>query len=145
MLDALSGGSAKLRGELGESLHSVQQFDVPLDQAMTPSLEALKAFSLGRKQNSAAAIPFYQHAIELDPNFAAAYARLGIMYRNIGQPVKASEYVTKAFELREHAGERDKLRITASYYEFVTGEQEKSIQTYQLWEQSYPRDWLPFL
>jgi len=144
VLDALSGGSAKLRAELGESLHSVQQFDVPLDQAMTPSLEALKAFSLGRKQNSAAAIPLYQRAIELDPNFAAAYARLGIMYRNIGQPVKASENVTKAFELREHAGERDKLRITASYYEFVTGEQEKAIQTYQLWEQSYPRDWLPF-
>ncbi len=143
VLDALSSGSAKLRGELGESLHSVQQFDVPLDQAMTSSLEALKAFSLGRKQNSAAAIPFYQHAIELDPNFAAAYARLGIMYRNIGQPAKASEYVTKAFELRKHAGERDKLRITASYYEFVTGEQEKAIQTYQLWAQSYPRDWLP--
>ncbi len=144
VLDALSSGSAKLRSELGESLHSVQQFDVPLDQAMTPSLEALKTFSLGRKQNSAAAIPFYQHAIELDPNFAAAYARLGIMYRNVNQPVKASEYVTKAFELRDHAGERDKLRIMASYYEFVTGEQEKAIQTYQLWEQSYPRDWLPF-
>jgi len=145
VLDALGSASAKLRGELGESLHSIQQFDVSLDQAMTPSLEALKAYSLGRKQNSAAAIPFYEQAIQLDPNFAAAYARLGTMYRNIGQPAKAGEYITKAFELREHASERDKLRIIASYYGFVTGEQEKTIQTYQLWMQSYPRDWLPFL
>ncbi|HTT17505.1 MAG TPA: protein kinase [Candidatus Sulfotelmatobacter sp.] len=145
VLDVLGSASAKLRGQLGESLHSVQQFDVALDQAMTPSLEALKAFSLGRKQNSAAAIPFYERAIQLDPNFAAAYARLGTMYRNIGEPAKAAEYITKAFKLREHASERDKLRITASYYGFVTGEQDKSIQTYQLWVQSYPRDWLPFL
>jgi serine/threonine protein kinase/Flp pilus assembly protein TadD len=145
VLDALGSASAKLRGELGESLHSVQQFDVPLDQAMTPSLEALKAFSLGRKQNSAAAIPFYERAIELDPDFAAAYARLGVMYRNTGQPARASEYITKGFELREHASERDKLRITASYYGFVTGEQQKAMQTYQLWAQSYPRDWLPYM
>jgi len=94
VLDALSSSSAKLRGELGESLRSVQQFDVPLDQAMTPSLEALKSYSLGRKQSSAAAIPFYERAIALDPNFAAAYARLGTMYRNIGQPVKGMEYIS---------------------------------------------------
>ncbi len=145
VLDALSSASAKLRAELGESLRSVQQFDVPLDQAMTPSLDALKAYSLGRKQSSADAIPFYERAIELDPNFAAAYARMGIMYRNIGQPARATEYVTEAFKLREHASERDKLRITSSYYQFVTGEQEKAIQAYQLWSQSYPRDWLPLL
>jgi len=145
VLDVLGSASAKLRRKLGESLHSIQQFDVPLDQAMTPSLEALKAYSLGRKQNSAAAIPFYERAIELDPNFAAAYARLGTMYRNIGQPAKAGEYITKGFQLGEHASERDKLRITSSYYGFVTGEQVKAIQTYQLWAQSYPRDWLPFL
>lgn len=143
VLDALGNAATKLRGELGESLHSVKQFDVPLDQAMTPSLEALKAYSLGRKQNSAGAIPFYQRAIELDPNFADAYARLGSMYRNIGQPAQANENIAKAFELREHASERDKLHIASSYYLFVTGEREKAIQTYQLWEQSYPRDWLP--
>ena len=145
VLDALGSAAAKLRGELGESLPSIQKFDVPLEQAMTSSLEALKAFSLGRKQSSAAAIPFYERAIELDPNFAAAYARLGVMYRNLGQPARAKEYVTKAFELREHAGERDKLHIASSYYLYGTGELEKAIQTYQLWIQSYPRDWLPYL
>lgn len=123
----------------------MQKFDVPLDQATTSSLEALKAYSLGRKQNFAAAIPYYEHAIELDPNFAAAYTRLGVAYRNLGQPVKAKEYITKAFELREHATERDKLYIASSYYLFGTGELEKAIQTYQLWVQSYPRDWLPYL
>jgi tetratricopeptide (TPR) repeat protein len=144
VIDALGSAATKLRSKLGESLPSVRKFDVPLEQATTASLEALKAFSLGRKQNSAAAIPFYERAIELDPNFAMAYARLGVMYRNIGQPAQASAYITKAFALREHAGERDKLYITSTYYLFVTGEQEKAIQTYTLWEQSYPRDWLPY-
>jgi len=145
VLDALGSSTAKLRGELGESLPSVQKFDVPLEQATTPSLEALKAFSLGRKQNSAAAVPFYERAIELDPNFAEAYARLGVMYHNLGQPEQATENVTKAFELREHATERDKFHIASSYYVFGTGELEKAIQTYQLWAQSYPRDWVPLL
>ncbi len=101
--------------------------------------------SLGRKQSSAAAIPYYQRAIELDPNFAAAYARLGVACRNLGQTARAKEYVTKAFELREHASERDKLHITSSYYLDGTGELEKAIQTFRLWVQSYPRDWLPYL
>ena len=144
VLDALGSATAKLRTSLGESLPSVQKFDVPLDQATTSSLEALKAFSLGRKKSSAEAIPYYERAVELDPNFAAAYARLGTMYRNLGEPERASEYITKAFELREHATERDKLHIASSYYLSVLGDQEKAIQTYQLWVQSYPRDWLPY-
>src|SRR5271166_6130555 len=109
VLDALGSAAAKLRGELGESLPSVQKFDVPLDQATTSSLEALKAYSLGRKKSSAEAIPFYEHAIALDPKFAAAYTRLGVMYRNLGEPAKAKEYITKAFELSEHVSERDKF------------------------------------
>jgi tetratricopeptide (TPR) repeat protein len=145
VLDALSNALTKLRSELGESLPSVQKFDVPLEQATTSSLEALKAYSLGRKKSSAEAIPFYEHAIELDPTFAVAYSRLGTMYRNLGQVERAKVLVTKAFELREHASERDKLRIATSYYDFGTGDLEKSIQTYQLWIQSYPRDWLPYL
>ena len=145
VLDALGSAAAKLRGELGESLPSVQKFDVPLDQATTSSLEALKAYSLGRKKSSAEAIPFYEHAIALDPNFAAAYTRLGIMYRNLGEPAKAKDYITKAFRLSEHVSERDKFYIASSYYLFGTGEMEKAIQTYQLWVQSYPRDWLPLL
>src|SRR5271165_1929008 len=145
VLDALGSAAAKLRSELGESLPSVQKFDVPLDQATTSSLEALKAYSLGRKKSSAEAIPFYERAIELDPNFAAAYTRLGVMYRNLGEPAKAKQYITKAFELSKHVSERDKLYIASSYYLFGTGEMEKAIQTYQMWVQSYPRDWLPLL
>jgi eukaryotic-like serine/threonine-protein kinase len=145
VLDALGSAATKLREQLGESLPSVQKFDVPLDQATTSSLEALKAFTLGRKQSFAAAIPYYERAIELDPNFAAAYARMGTAYRNVGQPIKAKEYITKAFELRDHATERDKLYIASSYYLSVTGELEKAIQTYKLWIQSYPQDWLPYL
>src|SRR5271166_2687830 len=145
VLDALGTAAAKLRGELGESLPSVQKFDVPLDQATTSSLEALKAYSLGRKKSSAEAIPYYESAIALDPNFAAAYTRLGIMYRNLGEPAKAKQYITKAFQLSEHSSERDKLYIASSYYLYGTGEIEKAIQTYHLWVQSYPRDWLPLL
>ena len=145
VLDALGSATANLRNELGESLRSVQKFDVPLEQATTSSLEALKAFSLGRKKDSAGAVPFYQRAIELDPNFASAYLRLGIAHRNLAQPAQANEYITKAFELREHASEREKLHISSVYYEFGTGELDKAIQTYILWAQSYPRDWLPLL
>ncbi len=145
VLDALGSATAKLRNELGESLRSVQKFDVPLEQATTSSLEALKAFSLGRKKDSAGAVPFYQRAIELDPNFASAYLRLGIAYRNLTQPTQATSYITKAFQLREHASEREKLHISSVYYEFGTGELDKAIQTYILWAQSYPRDWLPLL
>jgi len=145
VLDALGSASAKLRGELGESLPSVQRFDVPLDQATTSSLEALKAYSLGRKKSSAEAIPYYENAIALDPNFAAAYTRLGVMYRNLGEPAKAKQYITKAFQLSEHVSERDKLYIASSYYLFGTGEMEKAMRTYQMWVQSYPRDWLPLL
>jgi tetratricopeptide (TPR) repeat protein len=145
VLDALGRAAARLRGELGESLPSVQKFDVPLEQATTSSLEALKAFSLGRKKGSADAVPFYEHAIELDPDFASAYLRLGIVYSNLGQPARANAHVTKAFELRDHASEREKLHIASSYYLFVTGEQERAVQTFTLWVQAYPRDWLPRL
>ena len=145
VLKALGNAVAKLRSELGESLPSLQKFDVPLDQAVTPSLEALKSFTLGRRKDVAGAIPFYERAIELDPNFAAAYTRLGVAYRNLGETERAITYLTKAFELREHASERDRLHIASSYYLFVTGQQEKAAQTLQFWAQSYPRDWLPYL
>ncbi len=96
--------------ELGESLATVQRFDVPLDQATTSSLEALKAYSLGRKakneKGSAASLPYHQRAIELDPNFAMGYAAVGIDYLNLSELGRASEYFTKAFQLREHASER---------------------------------------
>ena len=113
VLDALGEAASKLRGELGESLATVQKFDVPLEQATTSSLEALKAFSLGRKarneKGAAAALPYHQRAIELDPNFAMGYGAVGTDYTNLGELGRASEYFTKAFQLREHASEREKL------------------------------------
>jgi eukaryotic-like serine/threonine-protein kinase len=144
VLDAVGEAAAKLRGELGESLATVQRFDVPLAEATTSSLEALKAFSLGgkasRDKGAAAALPYDQRAIQLDPNFAMGYATLGIDYFSLGELGRASEYYTKAFELREHASEREKLAITADYYQNVTGELEKAAQTYQEEIDSYPRD-----
>ena len=143
VLDALGKTASKLRGELGESLASVQKFDVPLAEATTSSLEALKAYSLGknalREKGPGAALPYHQHAIEIDPNFAIAYRALGGDYNSNGQAGRASEYFTKAFQLREHASDREKLDITADYYSNVTGEVDKAIQTYQEEIASYPR------
>ncbi len=144
VLDALGGVASKLRGELGESLATVNRFDVPLAQATTSSLEALKAYSLGRKAEGekgfAAALPLDQRAIELDPNFALGYDAAGIEYFSLGEQGRANEYITKAFQLREHASEREKLEITAYYYRNVTGELEKAAQVSQEWIESYPRE-----
>ncbi len=145
VLDALGEAASKLRGELGESLATVQKFDVPLDQATTSSLEALKAYSLARKARNekgfAAALPYQQRAIELDPNFAMGYSAVGGDYESLGEVGRASEYYAKAFQLREHASEREKLEITANYYENVTGELDKAAQTYQEMIESYPREY----
>ena len=134
VLDALGVAATKLRGELGESLATVQRFDVPLEQATTSSLEALKAYSLGskaaREKGAAQSLPYDQRAIELDPNFAMGYAAVGIHYYNLGEPARASEYLAKAFQLREHASERERLKIVANYYSSVTGELDKAAQTY---------------
>jgi serine/threonine protein kinase/tetratricopeptide (TPR) repeat protein len=144
VLDALGEAASKLRSELGESLATVQRFDVPLEQATTSSLEALKAYSLGRKatneKGSAASLPYHQRAIELDPNFAMGYAAVGIDYSNLAELGRASEYFTKAFQLRARASEREKLQITAQYYWYVTGELDKAAQTYQETIESYPQD-----
>ena len=142
ILKALDEAATKLREKLGESLSTVEKFDAPLDQATTPSLEALKALSVGIKtlqeKGSAAAIPFFNHAIELDPNFAAAYGALGISYSNLREPGLANENLQKAYNLRDKVSEREKFRISASYYLLVTGELEKAIQTYELWSQTTP-------
>jgi serine/threonine protein kinase/Tfp pilus assembly protein PilF len=144
VLDALGQAASKLRGELGESLATVQRFDVPLEQATTSSLEALRAYSLGREATNekgpAAALPFHERAIELDPNFAMGYLSLGGDYWSLGQVGRASEYYTKAFQLREHASERERLDITADYYSNVTGELDQAAQTREELIQSYPRE-----
>jgi eukaryotic-like serine/threonine-protein kinase len=148
VLDALGAAASKLRGELGEALATVQKFDVPLEQATTSSLEALKAFSLGEKalneKGAAAALPYHQRAIERDPNFALGYRIVGGDYNALGQLGRAIEYYTKAFQLRDHASEREKLSITAAYYRNVTGELDKAAQTYQEQMESYPREPAPY-
>ncbi len=143
VLDALGGAATKLRGELGESLATVQKLDVPLAEATTSSLEALQAFTLGMKaaeeKGPTAALPDLQHAIELDPNFALGHLWVGIQYASMGEIGRASEFITKAFQLREHSSEWEKLSIAASYYQNVTGELDKTAQTLQQEIESYPR------
>ena len=143
VLDALGEAASKLRHELGESLGTVQKFDVPLAQATTVSLAALKAFTLGartfKEKGPAAALPFFRSAIELDPNFAMGYLLMGYDYSALGEVGRASEYMTKAFQLREHASDSEKLTITANYYSSVTGELDKAAQTFQEMIESYPR------
>jgi serine/threonine protein kinase/tetratricopeptide (TPR) repeat protein len=143
VLGALGEAASELRAELGESLATVRKFDVPLEQATTSSLEALQAYSLGREayreKSPAAALPYDQRAIELDPNFAMGHLVVGADYSTLGEPERASEYYTRAFQLREHASEREKLAISANYYLAVTGELDKAAQTFQEGIDSYPR------
>ena len=147
VIGAVGKAASSLRGKLGESLASVQKFDAPAEEATTSSLEALKAFSLGEaerdKGSEYAAIPFYKHAVELDPNFAVAYARLGQAYANTQQSALAIESTKQAFQRRERASELEKLYISTHYYENVTGEWDKAIEAYQLWKRTYPRDSIP--
>ena len=142
VLNAMGDAAAKLRGELGESLATVQKYDVPLSEATTSSLEALQAYSLGEKASQQigpeAGLPYHQRAIQLDPNFAMAYLATAIDYQPLGEMGRASEYFRKAFELREHASEREKLHITAAYYNQVTGELDKATQAYQLMIDNLP-------
>ncbi|MGH9529328.1 MAG: protein kinase domain-containing protein [Terriglobales bacterium] len=144
VLDALGEAASKLRSELGESLATVQKFDVPLAQATTSSLEALKEYSLGNRirneKGYAAALPYHQRAIELDPTFAMGYESVGSDYASMGEAGRGSEYYAKAFQLREHASELERLAITAHYYRDVTGELDKAAQSLQDEIESYPQD-----
>jgi len=144
VLGALGKATAKMRAKLGESLASVQKYDTPVEQATTPSLDALKAYSLGMKMGStqgyAAAVPYFKSAIDLDPNFAMAYARLAVEYFNLNQPTLAAEYATKAFQLRDRTSEREKLYITSHYHDLVTGDADQTIAAYQLLQQDYPHE-----
>jgi len=144
VLRELGVGGTKLRAKLGESLSTVQRFDTPLEQTTTPSLEALQAFSAGNlardRKGDAAAAPLYKRAIELDPKFTMAYDALGLAYSNLDEPKLATENITKAFELRERASEREKFQITANFSQMVTGDLEKVNQICESWTQLYPRD-----
>ena len=147
VLAALGSAASKLRGRLGESLGSIQKFDAPIEQVTTSSLEALKAFALasaefdqGKEMES---LPFYRRAVELDPNFAVVYARMGVIYNNAGESGAAIENTRKAYELRDRVSEREKLYITDHYYDTVTGELDKTIETLQLYGRTYPNDSIP--
>jgi eukaryotic-like serine/threonine-protein kinase len=144
VLDALGEEASKLRGELGESLATVEKFDVPLAETTTSSLEALKALSLSYEADHvsgpAAALPYAQRAVEIDPSFAMAYEAIGSDYYSLGQEGRAVDYLIKAFQLREHASERERLGITALYYSTVTLDSIKAAEAYREYVQSYPRD-----
>jgi tetratricopeptide (TPR) repeat protein len=147
VLTALGKAGTALRGKLGESLTSINKFDAPLQEATTSSLDALKAYSLGLAQYSkgdpASAIPLFQHAIELDAEFASAYAALGRTHQVRGEATLAVEAIRKAYALRNRASQREKLDLSAVYYQFATGQIDKAIQSCQLWTQTYPRDFVP--
>jgi serine/threonine protein kinase len=149
VLDALGKTASEIREKLGESLSTVRKYDTPLEQGTTPSLEALKDFSSALKIHStvgdAAAIPFFKHAIELDPNFALAYSWLGIAYGTLGEPSSAADYTQRAYELRDRTSESEKYFITSRYHKVVTGNLEKAEQTCQLWIQAYPRLAMPHI
>src|SRR5215469_13175960 len=144
VLPTLGQAASRLRKKLGESLGSVQKFDVPLDQATTDSLEALKALTLGnktwREKGDNDSIPFFRRAIEFDSNFALAYLYMGTNYFNLNQTSLGAHYYKKAFELRDRVTEREKFIITTIYYDNVTGDLEKSTEAYELWLKVYPRD-----
>ncbi len=130
MLKALDSAALKLRSELGESLSSVQKYSTPLPEATTPSLEALKAYSLGLKTSFAkgwtAALPFYKRAVELDPNFASAYTALSTTYINLNEAGRADENARRAYELRSKVSDRERFQIESRYYANTTGELEKT-------------------
>ncbi len=147
VLKALGKATSQLREKLGESLSSIKKFDAPIEQATTSSLEALKAFSQGNEQriagNQTESIPFYKRAVELDPNFALAYARLAVAYSNQFQTELAAQYSQKAYDLRDRVSERERFYISEKYTSYVTGDREEAVKVLKAWAQSYPNDYIP--
>jgi tetratricopeptide (TPR) repeat protein len=149
VLNALSQIASRFRTRVGESLATVEKYDTPLIDATTPSLEALKAYSLGRKRHATggniAARPFFRRAVELDPNFAMAYAYLSTTYGNHREPGLAAENIREAYELRAKVSERERFYIESHYYEYGTGELEKALQVFEQWQQTYPGVYSPYI
>ena len=147
VLDSLGEAASKLRGQLGESLPSIQNFDKPLAQVTTSSVEALRSYTLGEEQRAIGkeeeSIPFYKRAVELDPSFAMAYARLGTLFGELGENETGTEYTSKAFALKDQVSEREKFYLASSYYHRVTGQVNEDIDNLRLWAQTYPQDELP--
>ncbi len=148
VLAAVGEATTEIRRDLGESLASIGKYDAPIEQATTSSLEALQAFDQGVRaraiESDEAAIPFFQRAIELDPNFALAHARLGTAYANTAQFGRAREQTAKAFEFRDRVSEPERLYLSVHYYQDIDGDLDKTIEIYELWRRTYPRDWTPY-
>jgi tetratricopeptide (TPR) repeat protein len=144
VLKALDAAAVSLRSKLGESLNSVEKYATPVAEATTPSLEALKAYSLGLKtyyaKGDTAALPFFKRAVDLDPNFAMAYSWIAGVYFDLNEIGRGADYARKAYELREKVSERERFNIEGFCYATATGELEKAAQTFELWQQTYPRD-----
>lgn len=149
VLAAVGEAASAMRGRLGESLASIARTDKPIEQATTPSLEALKAFSLGNeKRNTGSdqeAIPFFRRAVELDPEFALAHAQLGTISANMGETQASVQHRQRAYELRDRVSERERLYILAHYYSGVSREPDRALETYEVWKQTYPRDPVPYI
>jgi len=147
VLKRLGEAGDDLREKLGESLISVKRYNKPLDQVTTSSLEALQAYSTGRAMQAlkgdGASVPYHKRAIELDPNFARAYASLGMAQSNLLETSAAAESFRKAFELRDRVSERERFYIETAYYSHATGELEKANQAYKQWAQEYPNESSP--
>jgi len=147
ILKALNEGATSLRGKLGESLSTVQKYDTPVEQATTSSLEGLKAYSLGLTakdlKGDEAALPLFERATQLDPNFAMAYALLGTSHSNLGERNQAAESLGRAYQLRERVSEREKFYIDSYYRDLVVGDLDKAAEIYQVWAEVYPRDEKP--
>lgn len=147
VLNALSQIASRFRTRVGESLSTVKRHDTPLAEATTSSLDALKAYSVGWQvsfsSGSAASMPFFQRAIEIDPNFASAYAALGRMYGDIGETLLSAQNTSKAYQLRNRTSDQERFFISVNYHLQATGNLEKAQQACELWTQAYPRAWLP--
>jgi tetratricopeptide (TPR) repeat protein/predicted Ser/Thr protein kinase len=147
VLRALGEAAGQLRRDLGESLASIGKYDAPIQEATTSSLEALKSYSVGlatrRRDGDAAAVPFLRNAVEQDPGFALAHARLSTVYGNLGESLPSREEITKAYALRDRVSEPERLYITARYATTVEGNEQKAIEAYEVWKQTYPNDFVP--
>ncbi len=147
VLKALGTAAEQLRRGLGESMASIEKYDAPIQGATTGSLDALKAYSQGmltrRRQGDTASAPFFRKAIELDPDFALAHARLSTVYTNMSETARSREHITKAYALKDRVSEPERLYILARYYSTVEGSVQKAIETYQFWIQTYPKDFVP--
>ena len=147
VLSALSTSAWRLREKLGESLSTMKQFAVPIDQATTSSLEALKAYATGNELRSRGqqleSAPFYRRAVELDPNFAMAHARLAVYHGNMGELGMAQQYAEKAYELRDRVSEHERFYISEKYHNYITGDIDKAIEVLKSWSKTYPNDFVP--